>query len=96
MESRAELDGIVNAREDDIVGGGAGVVGEDLHDHQLGIRGHAVESLPLLPSDGTRNVDAVRLADGLGIGVAVRVVIAVGAFSLMYTESASVTLLARD
>ena len=75
---RAELDGIVNAREDDIVGGGAGVVAEDLHDHQLGVRGHAVEVLAVVARDGACNVDAVRLANGLGIGVAVRVVIAVG------------------
>ena len=75
---RAELDGIVHTGEDDIIGGGAGAVAEDLHDHQLGIGSHAVEVLAVVASDGARNVDAVRLTDGLGIGIAVRVVIAVG------------------
>ena len=74
----AQLHGVVQTGQDDIVAGGAGIIGKDLHDHQLSIGRHAPEIVPVVAGHRTGHMDAVGLAYRLGIGITICIVIAEG------------------
>ena len=71
---RAQLHGVVQTGQDDIITGGAGVVRKDLHDHELGIGSHTLEVVAVVTGHSTSHVNAVGLPHRLSVGIAMGVV----------------------